>query len=340
MQHQEKLEDIVDERTRDLQRKTEELEIANRHKSIFLANMSHELRTPLNSIIGFTNLIIERRSEQLDERVMDALQTVRSNGKRLLSTVNDILDLSKMEAGRMETHMELFNIIPLIKNIILENHIQADEKGLSIRLSLPTTTLSLCSDERLMQQIITNLFSNAIKYTDQGHIKIEAMAHHDANIGDCIVLTISDTGIGISQKDQQTLFEDFRRVAASQVSSVQGTGLGLAIVNRLTSLLGGSLEVNSIPGKGSSFKLTFPTTPATTTALGKMDTPAGNNDNNNRPDTQDSNTDNSNPSPTDQVLNTTESNSPSEYNQAETAEGVTSQTSARTSATIHSIKPS
>jgi PAS domain S-box-containing protein len=239
-------------------------EAADRIKSAFLATMSHELRTPLNSIIGFTGIILQGLAGPLNPEQSKQLDMVRGSARHLLALVNDVLDISKIEAGQLEVAREAFNLRQSISKVIRLVTPQAEAKQLKLRLQLPPELGEAVSDERRFEQILLNLLSNAIKFTEHGEIVLAAEALADFKFSGAatgqpaIRLRVSDTGIGIKAEDLPTLFQPFRQVDSGLSRTHEGTGLGLAICRRLTALMGGEISAESEWGKGSTFSLTLP----------------------------------------------------------------------------------
>ncbi|MGC8652514.1 MAG: PAS domain S-box protein [Candidatus Kryptoniota bacterium] len=244
----------VEDANAQLVRANQELEEASRLKSQFLANMSHELRTPLNSIIGFTNLILTDNAEPPTESQREGLEIVLRNAKNLLALINDILDLSKIEAGKLTISPEEFSIEPVIKDAVSTVEPLIGEKPVLLSYEIPDNMPKVYSDSARIKQIILNLLSNACKFTDQGHIKVIARKLEP----NFISIAVEDTGSGIPVEYQDMIFEEFRQVDGSNTRKHGGTGLGLAISRRLARMLGGDLTLKSEVGKGSTFTLTIP----------------------------------------------------------------------------------
>jgi signal transduction histidine kinase len=239
---------------REIQDKSRQLEIANQHKSEFLANMSHELRTPLNAIIGFSEVLLERLFGDLNEKQDDYLKDIHSSGRHLLNLINDILDLSKVEAGRMELDLSTFDLPTAITNAMTLIRERAQNHGITMAQHVAPELGDIVADERKFKQILLNLLSNAVKFTPDGG-RIEVKAH---GTGDNLVVAVHDTGIGIAPEDQEAVFEEFRQVGRNYTSKQEGTGLGLALTRRFVELHGGRISVASKPGEGSTFTFTLP----------------------------------------------------------------------------------
>lgn len=235
-------------------------EAADRVKSAFLATMSHELRTPLNSIIGFTGILLQELAGPLNAEQRKQLEMVRSSSRHLLALVNDVLDISKIEAEQLVIAREPFEVRRSIEKALSLVTPQVHEKGLAMRIELAPDLGKAIGDERRFEQILLNLLSNAIKFTGQGEIGLAAECHScDAVTGRrALSVRISDTGPGIKPSDLENLFEPFRQIDSGLARKHEGTGLGLAICRRLAELMGGRIEVKSEWGKGSTFGVTLP----------------------------------------------------------------------------------
>ncbi len=231
---------------------------ANKAKSDFLANMSHELRTPLNSIIGFANILSKNKSNTLDSKDLDYINRVVSNGKLLLSLVNDILDLSRIEAGRMDCLIESTDLRDLIEEVILPIRNQIDQKHLELKLEIPEQLNPIQTDRSKLRQILFNLLSNAIKFTEKGCVIVRVIANQVTQTPESI--QVIDTGIGIEADKLDSIFEIFQQGDYSLSRKYGGTGLGLAISKSLCGLLGYSIQVESVVGKGSTFQLLLKST--------------------------------------------------------------------------------
>jgi signal transduction histidine kinase/HAMP domain-containing protein/predicted transcriptional regulator with HTH domain len=239
---------------REIQDKSRQLEVANQHKSEFLANMSHELRTPLNAIIGFSEVLLERLFGEMNAKQEDYLKDIHSSGRHLLNLINDILDLSKVEAGRMELDLATFDLPSAIANAMTLIRERAQQHGIAMVQDVAPELGEVVADERKFKQILLNLLSNAVKFTpDGGRIDVSAR-----QTGDNIAVSVHDTGIGIAPEDQEAVFEEFRQVGRNYTNKQEGTGLGLALTRRFVELHGGRISVESVPGKGSTFTFTLP----------------------------------------------------------------------------------
>ena len=239
---------------REIQDKSRQLEVANQHKSEFLANMSHELRTPLNAIIGFSEVLLERMFGELNEKQDDYLKDIFTSGKHLLSLINDILDLSKIEAGRMELETDTFDAAAALGNAMTLVRERAQRHGIALQLHTDAQLGDIHADERKFKQIMLNMLSNAVKFTpDGGKIGVRATLANGA-----LEVAVSDTGIGIAKEDQDAVFEEFRQVGRHYTNKQEGTGLGLALTKRFVELHGGTLRLESELGRGSTFTFTIP----------------------------------------------------------------------------------
>jgi signal transduction histidine kinase len=238
---------------REIEEKGRELEIASRHKSQFLANMSHELRTPLNAILGFTELLIDGLYGALPEKSLSVLERVQSNGKHLLGLINDVLDLSKIEAGQLTLAIEDYSLPALCKSVVASTEPLARAKGLALTASIQEGLPVGRGDERRLTQVLLNLVGNAIKFTDQGSIEIAASVADGR-----FTVAVRDTGPGIAEADRARIFEEFQQVDNTNTREKGGTGLGLAIAKRIMEMHGGSLSVESTVGAGSTFRMALP----------------------------------------------------------------------------------
>jgi GAF domain-containing protein/anti-sigma regulatory factor (Ser/Thr protein kinase) len=239
---------------REIEAKSRELEVASRHKSEFLANMSHELRTPLNAIIGFSEVLGEKMFGELNEKQAEYTDDILSSGRHLLSLINDILDLSKIEAGRMELELTKFDLPMAIDNALTLIRERASRHGIKIDRVIDDRIGDFTGDERKVKQVLVNLLSNAVKFTPEGgQIKVEA------SLGDGgAIISVTDTGIGIAKEDQEAIFEEFRQVGSNYAQKREGTGLGLTLTRKFVEMHGGKIWVESEVGKGSKFTFTLP----------------------------------------------------------------------------------
>ncbi len=239
---------------REIEDKSRQLETASQHKSEFLANMSHELRTPLNAIIGFSEVLLERMFGEVNEKQADYLQDILSSGRHLLSLINDILDLSKVEAGRMELALAPLHLPEAIENAVTLVRERAARHGIALALEIDPRLRELVGDERKVKQALLNLLSNAVKFTPEGgRIRLKAVLADGA-----VEISVSDTGIGIAPEDRETIFEEFRQVGRDSTRKQEGTGLGLTLTKKFVEMHGGRIWVESEVGRGSTFTFTLP----------------------------------------------------------------------------------
>jgi PAS domain S-box-containing protein len=272
--HAEELEERVTERTAELARRVSEVEALNRSarqlnedlkeavkkaesadrlKSAFLATMSHELRTPLNSIIGFTGILLQKLVGPLSEEQEKQLKMVQGSARHLLELINDVLDISKIEADQIVLMRDEFDVCDSIRQSIEKIRPMADKKGLQLQADMLPDRVTIISDRRRVEQILINLLNNAVKFTETGSVTIESRV-----LDGHLKVAVKDTGIGIKDEDLQTLFKPFRQVDTGITRQYEGTGLGLSICKRLVDLLGGSISVTSEPGLGSTFAFNLP----------------------------------------------------------------------------------
>jgi signal transduction histidine kinase len=238
---------------REIAEKSEQLAEASRHKSQFLANMSHELRTPLNAILGYTELMADGIYGELPPRAAGVLERVQNNGKHLLALINDVLDLSKIEAGQLTLSLEDYALPDVVRSVVSATEGLANTKGLKFTANVAAGLPIGRGDARRLSQVLLNLVGNAVKFTDSGEVAIGAMVE-DGHF----VLTVRDTGPGIAPEDQAKIFEEFQQVDNSNTRKKGGTGLGLAISRRMVEMQGGTISVNSELGKGATFRVTLP----------------------------------------------------------------------------------
>lgn len=264
------------ERSKELERLSSELLRVNRMKSEFLANVSHELRTPLNAIVGFVDLLREGVYGELAPRQVKPVERIEASANHLRHLVDQVLDLAKMAAGRLEIHTETIDLRPFVLDVASEIESLVSEKGLSLSLVMGAALPRIRTDPTHLRQILMNFLGNAVKYTNEGSIvirtrQVEALPARgtmpDRVSGEAhpwIGVQVIDTGIGIHPADQSRIFEEFEQVDAGPRghSASRGTGLGLAISRRLATLLGGMVELESELGKGSTFTLWLPVDPS------------------------------------------------------------------------------
>ena len=237
----------------EIQEKSRQLAEASQHKSQFLANMSHELRTPLNAILGYTELIIDGIYGETPEKALDVLKRVESNGKHLLGLINDVLDLSKIEAGELKLALDDYSIKDVVHNVFSAVEPLATKKNLNLKVDVPPDLPAGRGDERKLTQVLLNLVGNAIKFTDAGEVAIKVAASNGS-----LSVAVHDTGPGIAPADQAKLFEEFQQADNSITKAKGGTGLGLAIARRIVEMHGGRLWVDSRLGDGATFTFTIP----------------------------------------------------------------------------------
>ncbi|MEO6798223.1 MAG: response regulator [Candidatus Dormibacter sp.] len=247
------LEEKVSQRTKELQTANQELARANKLKSEFLANVSHELRTPLSAIIGFSQILLDGIDGPINEEQQQDVQQVNRSGQSLLNLINQILDLSKIEAGKMELIPERLELPGLVNSVLDSIRPLAQQKGLRIETRLSASLPAVEADPVRLKQILINLLSNAVKFTDRGHLEVFAQAS-----GRMVRIAVKDTGIGISTEAQKVIFEEFVQGDGSSTRRHGGTGLGLSIVRKLVEMHGGAVTVVSEPGLGSTFIFTLP----------------------------------------------------------------------------------
>jgi len=255
--YQLELEKQVNERTLELEKKAQELERATKLKSEFLANMSHELRTPMNSIIGFTTRIIKKGTDELSSQQQKNLKTVERNAYHLLGLINGLLDLSKIEAGRMQISIEKFDFVTIVKEVIDSSLPMLDGKTISLQTDIADNEIILNTDCVKLNQILINLISNAIKFTEQGTIVLSACLQGNDSERE-LLFSVSDTGAGMGAKSLTYIFEEFRQVDGALTRKAGGTGLGLAIVKHFVDILQGTIRVESEQGVGSRFEVIIP----------------------------------------------------------------------------------
>jgi len=237
----------------EIEDKSRQLEVASQHKSEFLANMSHELRTPMNAILGFSEVLAEGMFGEINDKQAEYLRDILESGRHLLSLINDILDLSKIEAGRMELEPTDFDLPSAIDNALTLVRERAGRRGISLGRQIDGRVGMIRADERKVKQVVLNLLSNAIKFTPEGgRIDVRTTVN-----GDLVEVSVADTGVGIAPEDQDKVFEEFRQVGTAD-KKVEGTGLGLALSRKFVELHGGRIWVKSQIGEGSTFTFTIP----------------------------------------------------------------------------------
>jgi len=238
---------------REIEEKGRELEIANKHKSQFLANMSHELRTPLNAILGYTELILDNIYGDVPEKIMEVLERLEKNGRHLLGLINDVLDLSKIEAGQLTLALNDYSMGEVVQTVFISVEALAAEKKLELKARVPQDLSMARGDEQRIAQVLLNLLGNAIKFTEQGEITVEV-----TDSDETFLVSVADTGSGLSETDQKTIFEEFQQADGSSTREKGGSGLGLSISKKIVEMHGGRIWVESNVGKGSTFRFTLP----------------------------------------------------------------------------------
>ncbi|MEN8190119.1 MAG: ATP-binding protein [Thermodesulfobacteriota bacterium] len=237
----------------EIDEKGRELELADKHKSEFLANMSHELRTPLNAILGYTELIVDGIYGEVPEKISDVLSRLDKNGRHLLQLINDVLDLSKIEAGRFTLSVDQYSLAAVIQTVVQSIESLAAEKGLILKVDIEPDLPVGTGDEQRLAQVLLNLLGNSIKFTEQGEVSVRA-----ALLEDNYIVSVADTGCGLSDTDQEKIFEEFKQVDGSSTREKGGTGLGLTIAKKIVEMHQGTIGVESEPGQGATFTFTLP----------------------------------------------------------------------------------
>jgi signal transduction histidine kinase len=237
----------------ELQEKNRQLESASQHKSQFLANMSHELRTPLNAILGYTELIVDGIYGEPPEKIAEVLGRVELSGRHLLGLINDVLDLSKMEAGQLQLSLAEYRIKDVVYAVLSALEPLAVEKGLALEVDLAADLPVASGDEARLRQVLLNLVGNALKFTEAGFVRVSASVE-----GEAFRVSVRDSGPGIAEADRAKIFEEFQQAEGGAVAAKGGTGLGLSIAKRIVELHGGRIGVESIGGQGSTFWFRIP----------------------------------------------------------------------------------
>jgi signal transduction histidine kinase/HAMP domain-containing protein len=238
---------------REIEEKGRELESANRHKSEFLANMSHELRTPLNAILGYTELILDNIYGTVPEKIQEVLERLEKNGRHLLNLINDVLDLSKIEAGQLALSLNEYSMEEVVQTVATSVEALAAEKDLKLKIEVPKNLTTGKGDEQRIAQVMLNLVGNAIKFTDEGEVRVEVTVSNET-----FQVSVHDTGPGVTEADQHKIFDEFQQADGSSTRKKGGTGLGLSISKKIIDMHGGRIWVESTMGKGSIFRFTLP----------------------------------------------------------------------------------
>jgi signal transduction histidine kinase len=237
----------------EIQEKSRQVEEASKHKSQFLANMSHELRTPLNAILGYAELVLDGIYGEAPDKMRNVLERIQTNGKHLLGLINDVLDLSKIEAGQLVLSLNEYSIKDMMQGVYVAVEPLAGNKKLNFKLEVPSDLPAAHGDERRLSQVLLNLVGNAIKFTDTGEVAMKASTANGS-----YTVAVADTGPGIAEADQAKIFEEFQQSESTHTKAKGGTGLGLAIAKRIVEMHGGRLWVQSALGSGSTFFFTVP----------------------------------------------------------------------------------
>ena len=236
-----------------IEEKSSQLELADKHKSEFLANMSHELRTPLNAILGYTELILDEIYGEVPEKIDKVLVRVEKNGRNLLNLINDVLDISKIEAGRLTLSLDDYSFEELVSTVLISVEALAAEKGLKLYATVAKDLPIGRADQQRISQVLVNLVGNAIKFTDEGEVRVEVEARNSS-----FLVSVLDTGVGLSADDRQIIFKEFRQVDGSSTRERGGTGLGLSIAKKIVEMHGGHIWVEARPEGGANFSFSIP----------------------------------------------------------------------------------
>jgi signal transduction histidine kinase len=247
------MEQRIIKRTAELAVAKEKAQMADQIKSAFLATMSHELRTPLNSIIGFTGIMLQGMAGPLNPEQHKQMSMVQSSARQLLALINDVLDISKIEAGQLTFSITSFDLRTSIEKMVKLISPLAENKGLDLKLDIADDITAATMDQRRLEQVILNLLNNAVKFTEKGRVFISCRIEDNQ-----YCLSVSDTGIGIQPEHLQTIFQPFKQIDGGLTRKYEGTGLGLSICKKLMEMMGGSIAVESRWGRGSTFTIRFP----------------------------------------------------------------------------------
>jgi signal transduction histidine kinase len=238
---------------REIEQKGRELAIANEHKSQFFANMSHELRTPLNAVLGYSELLVDGLYGAMPEKAIEVLERIQTNGRHLLGLINDVLDISKIEAGQLTLALDDYSVQSLVETVVASAGSLAQKKGIELKTTIPRDLPPGRGDQRRLTQVLLNIVSNAIKFTDTGSVEVRVGASNGE-----LNIAVQDTGPGIAPEDQARIFDEFQQVDNSMTRQKGGTGLGLSIARRLVNLHGGHIDLHSALGEGSTFNIILP----------------------------------------------------------------------------------
>ncbi len=247
------MEQRIVQRTAELATAMEKAQAADRIKSAFLATMSHELRTPLNSIIGFTGIMLQGLAGPLNSEQQKQMSMVQNSSRHLLALINDVLDISKIEAGQLTLGITSFNLRQSLEKMIKVVAPLATQRGIDLKVDIAEDIGEVSTDQRRLEQVILNLLSNAVKFTEQGHVSVSCRSQNDNYL-----LSFTDTGIGMPEEELKNLFQPFHQIDTGLARKREGTGLGLSICKKIIDLMGGSIRVDSKWGQGSTFVVSIP----------------------------------------------------------------------------------
>jgi signal transduction histidine kinase len=247
------LEERVARRTAELARAKEQAEAADHVKSAFLATMSHELRTPLNAILGFTGIMLQGLPGSLNDEQRKQLAIVQDSGRHLLNLINDVLDISKIEAGQLSLEPTVFDIRQSVEKAVRMVSPLAEHKGVALEAAISGDVGAARNDQRRVEQVLINILNNAVKFTEEGRVRVSCSREKEH-----YVLDVSDTGVGIAPEELDAIFKPFHQSETGRMRRHEGTGLGLSICRRIVDMMGGAIGVASTPGRGSTFTVRFP----------------------------------------------------------------------------------